>query len=334
MNEQKSGGRGWLIALSIITGIVLACAILPLGGLGLLLLAGGSASSAGPLPAGRWEEQIVEGSGVDRVALIEVSGIIGAPADAFNLQLSHEQLLSQIRQAEQDSRVRAVVLRVNSGGGGVVASSELHAALRRLRAAGKTLVVSMGATAASGGYYISTPAQRIYANPDTLTGSLGVILSLLNYGDTFERFGLRTYVFKSGELKDIASPTRAPTAEEQAVLQTLVDEAYAGFVRVIVEGRGLPEARVRELADGRIYTGAQAQALGLVDELGNLEEALAGAKELAGLERALVVRYTRSSSLRALLAARLAAPQQQADPLGLRALTNPPTPQLEYRWLP
>jgi protease IV len=215
-----------------------------------------------------------------------------------------------------------------------VASSELHAELLKLREAGKTLVVSMGATAASGGYYISTPAERIYANPDTLTGSLGVIFSLLNYEEAFENLGLRSVVIKSGELKDIGSPTRELTAEEAAALQSIVDDAYDGFVRVIVEGRNLPEERVRTIADGRLYTGNQALELGLVDELGNLDAAIAGAKELAGIESALVVRYGRSGSLRSLLLNRLAAPQAPADPLGLRAITDPPTPLLEYRWIP
>jgi protease-4 len=336
MEEQKpQGGRGWLVALSIIVGIVLSCAILPLGGLALLFATGGGGSgSTGPVPAQSWEEQIVEGAGPDRVALIEVSGVIGAPAEAFSLQLSQEGLLSQIRQAARDARVKAVLLRVDSPGGGVVASSEIHAELLKLKAAGKPLVVSMGGTAASGGYYISAPADRIYANPDTLTGSLGVILSTLNYEQAFEKLGLQNYVYKSGDLKDIGSPTRPPTDEERAVLQSVVDEAYDGFVRVIVEGRGLPEGEVRELADGRIYTGSQAQALGLVDELGNLDAAIEGAKELAGLEAATVVRYTESTSLRALLLSRLQAPQQPADPLGLRAITDPRPPQLEYRWMP
>lgn len=336
MEEKKTGGsRGWLIALSIIIGIVLACAILPLGGFALLLaFAGGDPAPGVALPATRWDEQIVSGAGRDRVVIIEVSGVIGSPTDAFSLQLSHEQLLSQIRQAAADDLVRAVVLRVDSPGGGVVASNEIHAELQKLRAAGKPLVVSMGTTAASGGYYVSAPADRIYANPDTLTGSIGVILQLMNYEETFEKLGLETYVYKSGPLKDIGSPTRQPTAEEEAVLQSIVDEAYDGFVRVIVEGRGLPEERVREIADGRIYTGAQAQALGLVDELGNLDDAIAGAQELAGLESALVVRYTQAGSLRSLLLSRLAAPQQPADPLGLRQLTEPPAPRLEYRWVP
>lgn len=335
--QPKRGGRGWLIALSIIVGIVLSCAILPLGGFALLLVAAdgaGAAAAGGVLPASRWEEQTVSGSGLDRIVIIEVSGVIGAPADAFSLQLSQGSLLSQIRQAARDPLVKAVVLRVESPGGGVVASSELHAALQDLRAADKRLVVSMGSVAASGGYYIATPAEKIYANPDTFTGSLGVILSLTNYESAFEKLGLRTYVYKSGELKDIGSPTREPTPEEDAVLQSIVEDAYEGFVRVIMEGRNLPRERVLQIADGRIYTGAQAQELGLVDELGNLDDAIEGAKALAGLEEALVVRYTESASLRSLLISRLSAPQQPADPLGLRAITSPQPPRLEYRWVP
>jgi protease-4 len=333
---RPAGGRGWLIALSIIGGVVLACAILPLGTLALLLAAGGGAAPAAgvALPAPRWDEQTVEGAGPARVAIVEIAGAIGAPADPFSLSLSQEDLLSQIRQARDDADVQAVVLRVDSPGGGVVASSEIHAELLKLQGAGKPLVVSMGATAASGGYYVSAPADRIYANADTLTGSLGVILALTNYEEAFEKLGLRSYVYKSGELKDIGSPTRPPTGEEDQVLQAVVDEAYEGFVRVIVAGRGLPEARVREIADGRIYTGAQAQELGLVDELGNLDAAIAGAKELAGLETATVVRYTRSSSLRALLAGGVTAARQPADPLGLRQITERQPPRLEYRWLP
>jgi protease-4 len=332
---RPSGSRGWLIALSIIAGVVLACAILPLGGFALLLALGSGGPAPGvALPAPQWDEQIVSGAGRDRVVIIELSGVIGSPTDAFSLQLSHEQLLSQIRQAAADDMVRAVVLRVDSPGGGVVASSEIHAELKQLREAGKRLVVSMGSTAASGGYYVSAPADRIYANPDTLTGSLGVILSLTNYEESFEKLGLESYVYKSGPLKDMGSPTRQPTEEEDAVLQSIVDEAYEGFVRVIAEGRGLPAERVREIADGRIYTGSQAQELGLVDELGNLDAAIAGARELAELESALVVRYTESGSLRSLLLSRLAAPQQPADPLGLRQLTAPAAPRLEYRWVP
>ncbi len=327
--------RNWLIALAIIVGIVLSCAILPLGGMALLL-AFGSGSSSGTLPAPDWQEQIISGSGTDRIVVITVSGAIGVDAGSglFSDELSHEQLLSQIRQAAGDPQVKAVVLRVESPGGGVVASNEIYQELQKLRDAEKRLVVSMGSVAASGGYYIATPGERIYANPDTLTGSLGVIISLLNVEETFDNLGLRQIVFKSGELKDIGSPTRETTPEEAAIFQAIIDEAYQGFVDVIEKGRGLPRDVVLQLADGRIYTGRQALALDLVDELGNLDAAIAGAQELAGLERALVVRYRGSPSLRDLLLLGVAQSQAASDPLGLRTLIVPQTPRLEYRMVP
>jgi len=323
--------RGWIIGGSIVLGIVLACAIVPLGIVGVLAVAGRGES--GPQPQTRWQEQIVSGSGADRVALIEVSGVIGAPDETalFSSQLTHEQLLSQIRQARSDPRVKAVVLRVDSPGGGVVASQELHTALMQLRDAGKRLVVSMGSTAASGGYYISTAGERIYAHPDTLTGSLGVIISTFNAQELFDRIGVQPLVFKSGEFKDIASQTRPPTAEETAILQGIVDQAYGGFVDVIVAGRKLERADVERIADGRVYTGQQALELKLIDALGDREAAIAAAQELAGLQDALVVRYTASDSLRALLLGNLEQLRRPADPLGVRALLQPQAPLLEYR---
>lgn len=326
--------KGWLIAISIIIGIVVACAVLPLGGAALLLAFGGGGDAT--VPGARWQEEIISGRGANRVAIIEVSGTIGAPEDTglLSAQLTQRQLLSQIRTAAADPRVKAVVLRVDSPGGGVVASNEIYAELRKLREAGKRLVVSMGPTAASGGYYISMAAERIYANPDTLTGSLGVIVSLLNYDDAFEKLGLREFVYKSGEFKDIGSPLRDPRPEEAAIWEALVDEAYQGFVDVIAEGRKLPRDEVLRLADGRVYTGRQAQALKLVDALGNLEDAVAGAKELAGLEDALVVRYRSAGSLRDLLQANLERSLRPSDPLGLRAVAQPQPPRLEYRMAP
>jgi protease IV len=330
--KPQSGNRLWIIALAILLGIIFTCTVLPLGGMALLLALGGGGDT-GPLPAYSWREEIVSGEGADRIAIITVSGVIGAPADPFSTQLSQNELLSQIRQAREDPLVKAVVLRVDSPGGGVVASSELHAALAELSAGDKPLVVSMGSTAASGGYYIATPADTIYANADTFTGSLGVILTLTNFEEAFDTLGIRTYVYKSGALKDIGSPTREPTAEEEAVLQTVVDQAYQGFVDVIVAGRGLPRAEVLRLADGRIYTGQQALELGLIDAIGNLDDAIDGARDLAGLDRATVVRYTPAASLRALLAGRL-QPAPPVDPLGVHRILDGRTPLLEYRWLP
>ncbi len=332
--SQKS--RTWIIVISIITGIVLACALLPLGAMALLLVAGGSGSATATVPGSRWQEEVISGRGNDRIVVITVSGVIGAGAGdgLFSAGLSHEQLLSQIRTAANDSRVKAVVLRIDSPGGSVVASNELYVELKKLREKNKPLVISMGSIAASGGYYIAMAGERIYANPDTLTGSLGVIVSLLNYDEAFERLGLREYVYKSGDFKDIGSPLRPPKPEEDAIWTALVQEAYDGFVDVIVDGRGMERAEVVRLADGRIYTGRQAKALGLIDELGNLEDAIEGAKELAGLSDALIVRYRSFNTFRELLQANLEQNLQPADPLGLRSLVQPHAPRLEYRFVP
>lgn len=334
--QSSSRGRGVLIFVSIVVGLLFACAVLPLGLFALVLAFDGGTTPAATGPR-EFPEQVVSGRGPDRVVVIDVVGTIGVDdAAAFSAQPTQRQLLAQIRQAREDALVKALVVRVNSGGGTTVASAELHDALREFTTTGKPLVVSMGTVAASGGYYIAAPADRIYANADTLTGSLGVILTLTNFEETFDMIGLRTFVYKSGELKDIGSPTREPTPEEQAVLQGIVDEAYGRFVDVIVEGRNLPRDRVIELADGRIYTGQQALEAQLIDALGNLDDAITGAKELAGLpEEALVVRYRTTETLASLLLSSMRQQQQQAaDPLGVRSLTNPPPPRLEYRWIP
>ncbi|MBC8162438.1 MAG: signal peptide peptidase SppA [Roseiflexaceae bacterium] len=327
--------RPWIliVVLAIIGGLVLSCAILPLG---LFAIASaGSPSSNQPLSAFTWQEQVVEGSGSDRIALVEVSGVIGAGGDAlFGGGLSTEQLLSQIRQAAADSRVKALLVRVDSPGGGVVASAEIHSELQAVRESGKPVVISMGSTAASGGYYIATAADRIYAHPDTLTGSLGVIISYLRTDELYETLGVAQQVYKSGPLKDIGSAARPPTPEEDAVFQSVVDEAYQGFVDRIVEGRKLPREEVLRIADGRIYTGKQALDLKLVDLLGDQDDAIAGTKELANLSDALVVRYTASGSLRDILLGASARLDQPADPLGVRELLRPGELLLEYRLVP
>lgn len=330
--------KKWLlISLSIVVGIVLSCAILPLGGFAVLMGAAASTdTTTGPLPPSSWQEQIIRGSGSEHIVVIEVSGIIGAPDDTSLLAatLSHSQLLSQIRQAANDPKIKAVVLRIESPGGGVVASSEIHAMLKKVVEAEKPLVVSMGNMAASGGYYIATPADKIYANPDTLTGSLGVIISALNYDEAFDKLGLEQVVYKSGKYKDILSPARDATEQEDEILQAFVNEAYQGFVDVIVEGRELPREQVLNLADGRIYSGRQALNLNLVDELGNLDQAIEGAKDMAGLETALIVRYRAAPSLRDLFAGYVVQLQRPADPLGVREILRQQGPRLEYRLVP
>jgi protease-4 len=330
----KKSGNGWLIAVSIIVGIVLACGVLPVGFVAVAGMLGGSSSSVSS--AARWEEEVISGSGSDRIVVINVSGTIGSEAGGLfsGGGVGHSDLLSQIEQATEDEKVKAVVLRVDSPGGGVVASNELYVELKKLQAAGKPLVVSMGSTAASGGYYISAPADKIFANADTFTGSLGVIMTVTNYAETYEKLGLKDYVFKSGEFKDIGSGSREPSAEEAAILQSIIDDAYQGFVDIIAEGRGLSRDEVLKIADGRIYNGSQALALGLIDELGGIKDAIASAQSLASLENALVVQYTTIPSFGELLFMQANRPAFEGDLLGLEQLTNPQAPRLEYRWMP
>ncbi|HEX2183921.1 MAG TPA: signal peptide peptidase SppA, partial [Chloroflexota bacterium] len=262
----------------------------------------GRAAGTVPLAGGPFEEFPVEGEGADKIALIEVEGeIVSTEEEALGEGASAEELRAQLRQAARDDAVKAVILRVNSPGGSVVASDEIYRQVVELRRAGKTVVASMGEVAASGGYFISAGADSIVANPSTITGSIGVILVLLNLEGATGKLGVEPVVFISGRLKDIGSPFRDMTEEERQILQRLLDESYERFVEVVAEGRHMDELEVREIADGRPLSGFQAQRSGLVDTLGDLDTAIEEARRLAGLEEATVVEYRRPLSLADLL---------------------------------
>ena len=236
----------------------------------------------------------------DAVAIVRVEGVIVSGKGGDWLYSSSgnsysESIIERLQFAEDDPSVKAIVLRVNSPGGGVVASDEIYRALLEIE---KPVVVSMGDMAASGGYYISAPASKIVANPTTLTGSIGVISTLPNFEELLDKIGIEMFVIKSGPMKDELSPYREPTEEEIEHWQAITDEAYEQFLGIVAEGRDLPLEEARELADGRVYTGQQALALGLVDELGNLPEAIDLAAELAGIEgEPQIIEYQRTPSL-------------------------------------
>ncbi len=196
---------------------------------------------------------------------------------------TRERVLKAIHQVER-RECPALLLRIDSPGGTVGDSQEIHAALRRLRDKGCRVVASFGNISASGGVYVGVAAERILANPGTITGSIGVILRGNDLSRLLERVGVRFETVKSGLYKDILSPDRALTAEERGLLQELIDVSYGQFVAAVAEGRGLPEERVRAFADGRVFTGAQALAHGLVDALGDEEDARRQLAELAGLD--------------------------------------------------
>jgi protease-4 len=220
------------------------------------------------------------------VAIVRVEGVIASgspPIDPFGTPTGAYSglVVDHLKQAEEDSNVKAVVLRVDSPGGSVVGSDEIY---RQVLAMTKPVVVSMGELAASGGYYVSAPATEIWANPGTLTGSIGVISQFINIGELLEEYGVEVTTIKSGEFKDIGSLFRSMSDKERASWQTIIDETYEEFVQIVAAGRELPVDEARELADGRIYTGRQALELGLVDQLGNLSAATQRAAELGGIE--------------------------------------------------
>ncbi len=217
------------------------------------------------------------GLGGDRIAVIYIEGTI------FDSKTAVEQL----KMYADDSRVRAVLIRIDSPGGGVAASQEIHDQVRWLRQVkGKTVVVSMGSVAASGGYYIACGADHIVANPGTVTGSIGVIAEWVNYGNLLRWAQMQPQIIKSGEMKDAGSATRELTPKEREYLQGIIDQMFQQFVAAVASGRadkGLTRERVLQLADGRVYTGEEAVKEKLIDELGSFEAALRKTAELAGI---------------------------------------------------
>jgi len=223
----------------------------------------------------------------DKIAIINIEGtIVGGRGGLgmFGSASGADDIARQIRHAGEDPSVRAIILRINSPGGSAAASQELHAEVCKARENGKIVVASMSDVATSGGYYVACGADKIVANPGTITGSIGVIFSQLQYSELLERYGIRANVIKSGEYKDIGSPLRNMTAEERQILQDMIDDIYIQFVQAVAEGRHMNESEVLELADGRILTGRQAKEVGLVDELGTFQDAVDLAAELAGIE--------------------------------------------------
>ncbi len=197
--------------------------------------------------------------------------------------IASDKTVEEIVRFRRDDSIDAVVLRVDSPGGGVGPSQEIYTEVERLAAA-KPVVVSMGAVAASGGYYVAAPADLIVANPGTITGSIGVIMEFTNFEELLDKIGLKNRVVKSGKHKDIGSPVRPMTDEDRAILQALIDDVHRQFVNAIVEGREMDFDTVLKLADGRIFSGKQAKELGLVDKLGNFRDAVNQAATLASID--------------------------------------------------
>ncbi len=208
----------------------------------------------------------------DKIGVLEVEGAI---TDA-------RRLVQQIDDFRDESNIKAIVVRINSPGGGVGPSQEIYAELKQL-AAQKPVIISMGSVAASGGYYIAVAGERIFANPGTITGSIGVIMSFPNYQELMGKVGVHTEVVKSGRFKDIGSSTRPFSTAERELLQGMIDDVHQQFVEAVSEGRNIPIDRLQPFVDGRIFSGRQAKDAGLVDELGSFTDSIKYAAKVAGL---------------------------------------------------
>lgn len=254
-----------------------------------------------------FDEKVIkqgESIGSPTIAVLNLEGVIqdiGGVPFMGSLAYNHKQFLKMIEEAGKADHVDGIILRVNSPGGGVVESAEIHDKLVEVRELyGKPIYVSMGNMAASGGYYVSAPADKIVAHPATVTGSIGVIMENINLAEFADKYGIDFNTIKSGEFKDIMSSSRPMTEDEREILQSIIDEMYDDFVQVIVDGRGISETEVRDIADGRIYTGKQAKDLNLIDGLGSFEDTVAMMEDDLGLEGAHLIQYEMGVGLRQL----------------------------------
>jgi protease-4 len=214
----------------------------------------------------------------DRIALIRIEGMI----------IDSKDTIDELKEDTKNPMIKAIVLRIDSPGGAVAPAQEIYEEIRKT-VAKKKVIVSMGSIAASGGYYIASPATRIIANPGTLTGSIGVIMEIPNIEGLMNKFGIKTEVIKSGSHKDMASIFRGIKKEEREILQKVLDNVHEQFIKAVAEGRNMLYGDVKQIADGRIFTGEQALKAGLVDELGNLEDAIKSAAKLSGIKGEPVV---------------------------------------------
>jgi protease-4 len=233
----------------------------------------------------------------DRIALIRVEGVI----------VDSQATVGELKRFSENPSVKAIVLRIDTPGGGVVPSQEIYDAIKRVRNKNnKAVIASMGSVAASGGYYIAAATDRIVANPGTLTGSIGVIMETANVEGLLQKIGVEGIVIKSGKYKDVGSPLRKMSAEERGLLQAVMDDVHKQFIEAVAEGRSMELRAAQVLADGRIFTGRQAKEAKLVDELGDLEDAIQLAAEVVGIEgEPKVVEPRRRFSLRELLDSKL-----------------------------
>ncbi len=267
----------------------------------------------------------------DAVAVVRVEGAILSSDHPDANEAVSSRVIRDLKMASDDPTVKAIILRVDSPGGSVTGAAQIWEVLEEME---KPIVVSMASVAASGGYYVSAPADYIIARPDTLTGSLGVILTLYDASELIDKVGVKVIEITSGDNKAMGSSWAELTAEQRAILESITTEAYDEFVRVIADGRNLPEEEVRQLADGRVYSGRQALANGLVDQLGDFQDAVDKAAELGGItgEPRLVEYKDQTPNWQNILLGFSTQLNKTEAERALDLITELTTPKLEYRY--
>ncbi|MEP9409935.1 MAG: signal peptide peptidase SppA [Candidatus Brocadia sp.] len=292
---KKGKGASFWVAVGLASFFFLCTILLFTLFIGSLVLSKALITSTAAKGRKQVTETVIGGSGESKVAIIPIKGILSnESAEGIFIEKPSivEVVKQQLEQATDDAHVKAILLEVDSPGGGITASDIIYNQIIKFKAVTqKKVVVYMQDIAASGGYYISSAADAIVAHPTTITGSIGVIMPLINVAELINRYGIKDNSIASGNLKEIGSPLKEMTADEAAILKGIIDEMYMQFVKVVSTGRNLDIEAVKKIADGRIYTGKQAIENGLVDQLGYLEDAITLTKKLAGLTEATVVRY-------------------------------------------
>jgi len=291
-------------------------------------------------PAGPLEEQKVAGSGKDKILLISISGVISEEEKSSGLSTMPgmvTRVREELEKAASDRRVKAVVLRIDSPGGGVTPSDIIYHEIRAFqKQTGKKVIAHIMDLGTSGGYYIAVSADRIIAQPTAVTGSIGVIMLTLNLEGLLQKIGVEGIAIKSADKKDMGSPLRKMTPEEQKIFQGVIDQMYERFLQVVAAGRkNLDPDRVRKLADGRVYTAQQALEAGLVDQIGYLEESIAIAKKEAGLTEAKVVTYYRPGTYKENIYSQAGGGQTvNLINFDMRTLVQDGKPRFMYLWMP
>jgi protease-4 len=314
------------------------------GLLAALLLAGCSVISLDLQPRIRpLEETTVEGKGTAKIVMLDLSGVLGDDLPGLSLTTAPPKVpilarvQEELRKAEEDDRVKALIVRINSPGGTITTSDTLYREIYEFkRRKHIPVIAAIMDVGASGGYYVALATDTIVATPTSVTGSIGVVMLTVNAQGLMEKIGVAPLAIKSGAMKDAGSPFRALTPQERAVFQGLIDDMFGRFVKLIVQSRKIPEERVRAFADGRVYTAEQALGLKLIDRIAYLDEVVVMARQAAGVDEARVVMYHRPKEYAAsIYAAAPAAPVGAESALSqLATIVAGSSPRFMYLWWP